>query len=107
MSPDELARVATRVAASRPTIKEVRRDAIRSEIVVQLWESTDFLGGARDVEILLTHTEELIRALRRPDDEARAMERAVKIITNIVQGQKPYNEAEIEVEVLRIFGRAE
>lgn len=108
MSPDELARIATRVEASRPTIHEVRRlDGLRSEVIVHFGDANDFLGRARDLELLVTNSIEVARALLRPDTEARAMERAVKIITRIVQGQKPYNEAEIEVEVLRIFGRAE
>lgn len=108
MSPDELARIAARVGASRPHITDVSRTGPLSiEVAITLSCAADMLPCARDLEMLLVHIDHIRRSLEEPGREARSMERAVRIIGEIVNGQKPYNEAEIEVEVLRIFGRIE
>ena len=104
---DQLARVALRVALLEPRVTGFQERPSGIVIDVTIPYTSDRIGAIQEVATLLKHGDVAARALLAPESEARAMERAVRVIQEIVHGQKALNDSEIEVQVLRIFGRAE
>lgn len=104
---DQLARIAMRVWLLEPRVTGFQERPGGIVIDVTIPYTSDRLTAIQEVATLLKHGDVLARALLAPETEARAMERAVRIIGEIVHGQKALNDSEIEVQVLRIFGRAE
>ena len=104
---DALARVALRVSLLEPQVIGFTQQPGGIVIDVRIPYTSDRLGAILEIATLLKHGDVAARVLSAPEFEARAMERAVRVIKEIVHGQKALNDSEIEVQVLRIFGRAE